>query len=91
MWDLKNRAHRYGEQTGIAGGGGGQSGRGAQKAQTSSYRSGQSRDGTPHVGDTDQCARRIRDVLREQTSKVLTTREKREPRVETDVDVDLLW
>ena len=91
MWNLKNGAHRYGEQTGVAGGGGGRSGRGAQKVQTSSYGSGQSQDGTPHAANTDQCARHIRDVLREQTSKVLTTGEKREPHVGTDGDVDLLW
>lgn len=91
MWNLKNGAHRYGEQTGVAGGGGGQSGRGAQKAQTSSYRSSQPRDRTPHAGNTDRCARHIREVLREQTSKVLITGEKREPRVGTDGDVDLLW
>lgn len=83
MWDLGELSAQVWRTDGVAGGGGGPSGRGFQRHKLTATQAAS--PGSGHrAGGGDQRTPRIRDLLRQQTLKVLTTREKMRLRVGLD-------
>ena len=91
MWNLGELSSQvWRTDWGLLGVGGGQVGEVFRRRKLPATQAANPGSGH-HMGDSNQRALRIRDSLREQTLKVLTTREKIKLHVGLDGNLNLLW